>query len=187
MKKLFLMCTIFAGASSYAQSSVNTSCINVPVILTGDAKEVTVNSLLPNATKEKTYVYYHTRGHRKIDRAAEFADVPDSRASRPLLISTTKNAVAMPSQAYTVSLTTPDDRAKACPDQTLNLQANIKVEQDNEYTGNYPTASDKKDYKLVSKRTYKRTARKMHNAERKEERVARLTGVRVSSSTSPSM
>jgi hypothetical protein len=179
------MCTIFAGASCYAQSSDNAACIDVPVSVTGNTQEVTVNNLTPAFTKDQSYVYYHRRGHRKVTIAPEFADVPDPRASRPILISTVKNAQGAPSQAYTVKLNSPDDRARACPDSTLNLQANLTVEQDNEYTGNYPTASDKKNYKLVSRRTYRRTERKMRNAERKEERVARLTGTSVRTSTSP--
>jgi len=181
------MCSIFAGASCYAQTTDNAACINVPVTLSGNAQEVTVNNLAPNFTKDQTYVYYHRKGHRKVTIAPEFADIPDQRASAPILINTTKNPQGTPSQAYKVTLNSQDDHAKACVDATLNLQANLTVEQDNEYTGNYPTASDKKTYKLVSRRTYRRTERKMRNAERKEERVARLTGGRVGSSTSPSM
>ena len=214
MKKVFLMFTLFAGTSCYAQSndngwrssdngggttnsqqsdnsntaSDNGACINVPVTLTGNTQEVTVGNQLPVMTNEKTYVYYHKRGHRRVRRSDEFASMPDPRASQPLLISCKKDAQGMPSQAYTVTLNTSNDHAMACPGATLNLQADISVQQDNEYTGNYPTsAGDKNDYKLVSKRTFRRTERKMRNADRKEKRVARLTGGPVSSSTSTSM
>jgi len=183
MKRILVICTIFAGASCYAQTD-NPACLDVPLNVTSNTKEVTVGATLPNMTTEQTYVYYHRRKHSKRSLAPEFADVPDNRASNPILLSRDKDIQAAQPQSYSVTLATPEDRMKVCPDSTLNVQANISVEQENEYTGNYPTANDKKNYKLVSKRTYHRTARKMRNAERKEERVARLTGVTVHTSTS---
>ena len=181
MKQILMMFAIFAGASCYAQTE-DQACFNVPLNLTGNTKEVTVGGTLPGMTTEQTYVYYHRRKHAKRALAPEFADVPDAKASNPILLNRDKEMRAMQPQSYKVTLNTAEDQMRVCPDSTMNVQANINVEQEGEYTGNYPTTA--KNYKLVSKRTYKRTARKMHNAERKEERVARLTGVTVHTSTS---
>lgn len=153
-----------------------TACLNVPVTLTADTKEVTLQGAPPSTTTDKVYVYYHRR-HRRRALAPEFADLTDSRASNPILLSTTKDMQAVP-QSYKVTVNTTENSVKACPDQMLTIPANINVEKESEYTGYYPAAA-KSTYKLVSRRVYRRTERKMRKAERKEAKVARLTGVTV--------
>lgn len=165
------------GNAFFPQSAApKTACIDVPVNLTADTKEVTLQGAAPSTTTDKVYVYYERR-HRRRPLAPEFADLTDSRASNPILLSTTKDMQAVP-QSYKVSVTSNDNSVKACPDQPLNITANVNVEKESEYTGFYPAAA-KASYKLVSRRTYRRTERKMRKAERKEEKVARMTGVTV--------
>ena len=165
------------GNAFYPKSGVmKTACLNVPVTLTADTKEVTLEGAPPSTTTDKVYVYYH-RNHRKRSLAPEFADVPDPTASNPVLLSTTKDMKAVP-QSYKVTVNTTQDRIKVCPDLMVSIPANINVEKESEYTGYYPAAA-KSTYKLVSRKVYRKTARKMRKAERKEARVARLTGVPV--------
>ena len=154
-----------------------TACLDVPVTLTADTKEVTLDGGTPVTTTDKVYVYYHRRKQAKRPLSPDFSDVPDRQASNPVLLSVTKNVQTLP-QSYKVTVNTTDDNVRVCPDSTLSIPANISVEKVSEYTGNYP-ATAKKNYKEVSKRAYKRIARKMRKAERKENKVARLTGVPV--------
>jgi hypothetical protein len=154
-----------------------TACLDVPVSVTADTKEVTLDGGTPITSTDRMYVYYHRRKMARRHLSPDFADVPDPKASNPVLLSVTKNVQTLP-QSYKVTVNTPDDHVKVCPDLTLNIPANINVEKVSEYTGNYP-ATAKKNYKEVSKRSYKRIARKMRKAERKESKVARATGVPV--------
>jgi hypothetical protein len=167
------------GNAFFPKSAMQrTACLDVPVSLTADTKEVTLEGAPPSATTEKVYVYYDRR-HRKHNLAPEFADLNDPRASTPILVNTDKNVQPVP-QSYKVSVNTPEDNVRVCPDVPLNVQANINVEKESEYTGYYPAAA-KNTYKLVSRRVYRITARKMRKAERKEARVARLTKMPVNS------
>jgi len=155
-----------------------TACIDVPVSLSADTKEVTLEGAPPSTTTEKVYVYYDRR-HRRRNLAPEFADLNDPKASNPVLVSTTKDIQSVP-QSYKLTVNTPENNVQVCPDVPLTVQANINVEKESEYTGYYPAAA-KNTYKLVSRRVYRKTARKMRKAERKEERVARMTGMPVNS------
>jgi hypothetical protein len=154
-----------------------TACLDVPVSLTSDTREVTLESGPVKTTTDKVYVYYHRKKHKKRQLAQEYADIPDPQASNPILLNTSSKMETVP-QTYKVTVNTPEDHVRVCPDLTLSVPASINVEKETEYTGNYP-ASAKKNYKEVSKRVYRKTARKMRKAERKESKVARVTGVTV--------
>jgi hypothetical protein len=167
------------GNAFFPKSAVQrTACLDVPVTLTADTKEVTLEGAPPSTTTEKVYVYYDRR-HRKRNLAPEFADLNDPRASNPILVNTEKNIQPVP-QSYKITVNTPEDNVRVCPDVSLNVQANINVEKESEYTGYYPAAT-KNTYKLVSKRVYRIAARKLRKAERKEARVAHLTKMPVNS------
>jgi hypothetical protein len=154
-----------------------TACLDVPVSVASDPKEVTLESAPPVTTTDKVYVYYHRKKHSKRHLAPEFADIPDPNASNPVLLSLTKNVETVP-QSYKVTVNVPEDHIMVCPDTMLSVPANISVEKVSEFTG-YNPATAKKNYKEVSRRTYRKIARKMRKAERKENRVARLSGVPV--------
>jgi len=155
--------------------TMKTACLDVPVTLDADTKEVTLQAAAPSNTLNRTYVYYE-RKHRRRPLSPEYSDLTDPRASNPVLIRTSKDMSPVP-QTYKVSLNTSENRVKVCPDQTVSIPASINVEKESEYTGYYPAA--KANYKLVSRRVYRKTERKMRKAERKEARVARMTGVTV--------
>ena len=172
MKPILFVAIAFSTTSCFAQSQA--PCFNVPVTLSGNTtKEVSVTADASNTTTTNTYVYYHRRKMHKRPLASEYASLTDPKASTPILLRTNKDMVSKP-QTYKVTVSDPDGTTTACPDSTLSLQANIAVEQESEYTGFYPTT--KNDYKLVSHRVYRKTARKMRKAERQENRVADLTG-----------
>ena len=165
------------GNAFYPTSAKTTACLNVPLNLTGSTKEVTLESGGTKTTTQGTYVYYHRRRHMKQTLAPDFADIPDQNPSYPILLNTTKTVEAVP-QSYTINLSTPDNNVTVCQDSTLNLTANIDVEKTSEYSGYYPAKSVKK-YKEVSRHEYKKIARKMRKAKRKEEKVARLSHLEV--------
>ena len=155
-----------------------TACINVPVTLTGNMQEVTLNSDGQQmTTSDNVYVYYARKRHKRHETAYPIADVNAKYPSKPILLRSEKDVQSMP-QTYKVSLSTPNNTVNVCPDSTLNIAANINVEKTSEYSGYYPN-KNKKEYKCVSKRKYKRIARNMRKAERHERRVARLSGVKV--------
>lgn len=155
-----------------------TACIVAPVNLTGDMKEVTLNSSGQKlTTTDNVYVYYHRRRHKKKEMAHSRPEIADAYPSRPILLRSTSDVTTVP-ETYKVTVNTPDNTIKVCPDSVVSLTANINVEKTSEYTGNYPD-KDQKQYKKVSKRVYRKTARKMRKVDRKENRVASLTGVAV--------
>ena len=170
------MLIVFGSASCFAQTE-NTQCINAPISLSADTKEVTVGSTVPNWTPARVYVYYDRRKSHKRPLPPEFGDLTDPKASNPVLLSTTKNVQDV-KESYKFTVNTLQDHMMICPDSLATMQANINVEKQSEYTGYYPTAAQK-NYKQVSKRVYKRTARKMRKSERKESKVARLSGTTV--------
>ena len=129
------------------------------------------------STKEQVYVYYERKHHRKHDQPYAVAGISDKYPSNPIMISNTKNEDIVP-ETYNVTLSSPATTVSACPDSTLNLTANINVEKASSYTGNYPN-KDHKEYKKVSKREYRMIARRMRRIERKENKIARKTGVPV--------
>jgi len=179
MKKIFLMLTVFAAGNCFAQTNQN--CFSVPLSLNEDTKEVTVDKSPINTTKEKEYVYCDWRKNRKSPMPAEYADLTDPKASRPILVNCTKNMQAV-TQTYKVSVSGPQDNLKVCPDLPVTLSTDINVEKEADYTGYYPSTV-KNNYKEVSRRVYRKTARNMRNAKRKEEKMARLTGLHVEGPT----
>ncbi len=157
------------------QSPVNkTACLNVPVTLTGDPKEVTVADAVTST--DNVYIYYHKKHHRHM-AANTNGDIPDAYPSSPLLLNSTNRVESNP-ETYKVTVTTPDDHLRVCQGQEANIPTSIDVEKESQYGGYYP-GSGKKSYKEVSKRVYRRTARKMRKAKRKEDQIAALTCVRV--------
>ncbi|MCD6013581.1 MAG: hypothetical protein K0Q79_3443 [Flavipsychrobacter sp.] len=170
-------------SASKPATAQTTPCFNVPVTLTGTTKEITVGGNgATKTTTEATYVYYKMK-NRDRALAPEFADLRDPNASTPLLLSSSKTVESV-AQTYRVSLATPSDQHNmvVCEDKSLDLTADINVEKVGAYSGFYPSASKNK-YKEVSKCVYKKVARKMRKAERKEEKVAKLTGVKVKTET----
>jgi hypothetical protein len=154
------------------ETTPKTACLDVPISLTGDNKEITLNTNTSSVT-DNTFIYYHRKKHRKIAGIVN-KDIPDSNPSVPLLVNT-KNRFDAGPQTFRVTVSTPDDHIKVCQDQTALVPANIDVERVSQYTGLYP----KKNYKLVSKRVYNRTARKLRKAKRKEDKIAALTGLTI--------
>jgi len=149
-----------------------TACVTAPLNLENNTKEVTLGGDAISTSSSATYVYYHKR-HRHHALAPEFAALNDPTASTPVLLSTSKSVSAVP-QTYKVTVSTENNNIQVCEDQPLDLSANINIEKSSEFTGNYPSSN--RNYKEVSKHAYKRIARKMRHAEKKEKKVARLTG-----------
>ncbi len=153
-----------------------TACVTVPVNLISDTHEVTLdNRNAVKTTTENVYIYY-SRRKRERPLAPEFADLKDPKASNPVLLSTNKNVEVIP-QSYKVTISTPNSRILVCEDKPLDLTANVNVEKTGSYTGYYPSSTKK--YKEVSKRTYKKAARKMCKAQKKQQKVAKLTGTTI--------
>lgn len=168
---------IFAkcGNAFYPKNMGRTACISVPVTVTPDVQQVSLNNSGSEVTTtDQVYVYYTRKHHKKDDKAYPVAGINDAYPSDPIKVSAMKNMDVIP-ETYTVSLSAPDNRTvTACTDETLNLTANVNVEKTSTYTGNYPK-DDHKVYKKVSKRHYKQIARKMRKAQRKADKVARRT------------
>lgn len=171
---LFAKC----GNAFYPKSAAKTACVNVPVNLKPDMNQVTLpSSGTKVTTKDKVFVYYERKHHRKHDQAYPVAGLNAKYPSSPIMVSSEKDEQIMP-ETYTVSLTSPESSVTACADSTLNLTANINVEKTSSYTGNYPN-DNQKEYKKVSKHHYRQIARRMRRIHRKEEKIARKTGVPV--------
>lgn len=171
---------IFAkcGNAFYPKSGA-TACISVPVEVKPDVASVTLPASGSEVTTtDNVYVYYAKKRGKKDDRPYPISAIDDKYPSAPVRVSNGRTTEVMP-ETYTVSLSGQQNDVKACPDQTLELTANVNVEKTSTYTGNYPK-SDHKVYKKVSKRHYKQIARKMRHAERKADKIARRTGVPVS-------
>ena len=167
------------GNSFYPKPENKTACINVPVNITGDMKDVTLNSSgQKTTTTNNVFVYYHRKRHKKNAVEHPIAAISDPYPSDPVLLRTTAEVQSVP-ETYKVSVSSPVNTAYVCPDYTLNLTASINVEKTSEYAGYYPSKS-KNEYKEVSKRAYRMAARKMRKIERKENKIARRTGVTVS-------
>jgi hypothetical protein len=162
------------GNAFYPTSGTKTTaCVNAPLNLSNTTKEVTLGGDAVSTSLQSTYVYYHKR-HRRHALAPEFSDLNDPTASTPVLLSKSKSVTAIP-QTYKVTVSTSNSNIQVCEDQPVNLSADINVEKTNEYTGNYPSKSNKQ-YKEVKKHVYKKIAKKMRHAEKKEAKVARLSG-----------
>ena len=178
---LYLMAK--CGNAFYPKTAKRTACVNVPVTITPDMKQVNLpNSGALVADKNETFVYYSRRHHKRHEVASTLTGMPDKYPSRLVKIDAEKDTKVMP-QTYTVSLNNQQNNmVTACADSTLNLTAAINLEKVSSYTGNYPDQDDK-NYKKVSKHTYKVVARRMRRVERKEDKIARKTGVPVDVST----
>jgi hypothetical protein len=174
---------IFAKCgNAFFPKTAATACVSVPVNITTDQSQITLNNAGSVVTTDnQVYVYYARRRMKKHHDYA-MAQIPDKYPSRPILLSATPTADVTP-QTYTVTLGAPQNTVSACPDQTLNLAANINVEKSSSYTGNYPGTGDHKEYKRVSKHEYKMVARRMRRIHRKEDKIARRTHMNVDVST----
>ncbi len=153
-----------------------TACINAPINITADPVTITANGRQTQVT-DKIYVYYHKRKHRKYTVDYTNSELTDKNASRPLLLSTRIRNILIP-ETYNVTLSTQTTTEMVCPDSIVNVPASINIEKTSTYTGNYPDRTTN-TYKMVSKREYMRADRKMRKAERKEEKVARLTDTKI--------
>lgn len=174
MKRLILIsASLVIASSAFAQSKQR--CVTAPVSVNGDKVTLT-SSGSKSTTKKQVYVYYDRKHHKKHDQAYPVAAISDKYPSDPLLMTSDKTVKALP-ETYNVSLSTPQPNVSVCPDTALNVTANINLEKVSSYTGNYPDYTDDKVYKKVSKRDYKVAARKMRKIHRKEEKVARKSGV----------
>ena len=154
-----------------------TACINDPVnITTSSPTTITANGQQRQITN-KVFVYYHIRKHHKHMVDYSNAELTDRNASRPLLLSTTMKEELVP-QTYNVTVSAQDGNVTVCPDSTINVAANINVEKVSTFAGYYPDKTNDQ-YKLVSRHIYMKTERKIRKAERKEEKIARLTKSKV--------
>lgn len=178
---LYLMAK--CGNAFYAKTTKRTACVNVPVSVTPDMKQLSLpNSGTVVTDKNETFVYYSRKHHRRHETANTVTGINDRYPSHLVRIDAEKDMKVIP-QTYTVSLNSQQNNTvTACPDSTLNLTAAINLEKVSSYTGNYPD-QDNKNYKKVSKHTYKMVAKRMRRIERKENKIARRTGVAVDVST----
>ena len=152
--------------------SGGTACVTAPVNITTQPVEITANGQQTQVT-DKVFVYYHQKRHHKHRVSYVNSEIADNNPSRPLLLNTSMKDVLVP-ETYKVTVNTQDQNITVCPDSTASVAANINVEKTSSYTGYYPNKTENK-YNLVSKRAYMRAERKMRKAERKEEKVARIT------------
>ena len=165
------------GNAFFPNSQPRSACITAPVNITSEPKELTLTANgQTTTTNDNVYVYYHRKRHKRKEAAYAVADVPDAYPSAPLLLNSNTKVTPVP-ETYKLSVNSTNANITVCPDSTANVAANINVEKTSEYTGYYPSA--KKEYKRVSKHIYKKSERKMRKAKRKEEKVARATGVAV--------
>lgn len=163
------------GNAFYPQSEDRTACVKVPVHVRPDVSEITLPASGSKVTTEnRTFVYYARKRHKKNDVAYRVAGLNEEYPSEPLEIREKKDVDIKP-EAYTVSVSNNTMNVAACEDKPLSLTANVNVEKVAMYTGNYPQ-KDHVSYQKVSKRHYKMIARKMHNAERKANKIAKRTG-----------
>lgn len=166
------------GNAFYQSSPAKTTaCVSVPINLLSDSHDVTLDNRAVKTTTKNVYIYY-SRKKRDRQLAPEYADLKDPKASNPVLLSSSKHVEPLP-QTYRVTLSTPNNRALACEGKTLDLTANVNVEKTSSYTGYYPEST--KNYREVSKHIYKKAARKMCKVQKKQQKVARMTGLPVGS------
>ena len=178
---LYLMAK--CGNAFYPKSVKSTACVNVPVNISPDMKQVNLpNSGTVVTDKTETYVYYSRKHHRRSEKAYPVTGISDKYPSYLIKIDAEKNMNVMP-QTYSVSLNSQQNNTvTACAGTTLDITANVNLERVSSYTGNYPN-QDNKTYKKVHKRTYKMIVRRMRRIHRKEDKIARRTGVPVDVST----
>jgi len=164
------------GNAFYPKTGDRTACINVPVNINTDMKEVTLNSNAQKiTTTDETYVYYHKRRHKK-DAVNTNNAIADEHPSTPLLLSAKSDVQTVP-ETYKLTVNPATNTVNVCPDSALNLTASINVEKTAEYAGYYPKS--KAEYKKISKRHYMKSEKKLRKVHRKEAKIARMTGVKV--------
>lgn len=162
-----------------------TACVNVPVQVTPDVNQITLPASGSKVTtNNKTYVYYERKRHKKDDVAYPVAGLNAQYPSDIMEVDQRTDMSIRP-EMYTVSLNGNQTEVAACENRPLSLTANVNVEKTATYTGNYPAASNNATYVKVSKRHYKMIARKMHNAERKANKIAKKTEMEVHKEYTP--
>ena len=165
------------GNAFYPQGGKGgTACVTTPVNVTATPVEITAKGQ-QNEVTDKVFVYYHMRRHHKHPKFANSA-IADANPSKLLLLTTTVKTDVVP-ETYKVTVNDPDQNITVCPDSAAVVSANINVEKISGYAG-YNPATPQDQYKMVSRRSYMRADRKMRKAERKEEKVARITKTEVS-------
>ena len=152
-----------------------TACITAPVNITSKPVEITAAGQKSEVT-DKVFVYYHMRRHHKHPKYANAA-IADANPSKPLLLNTTMKTDVVP-ETYKVTINNQDQNVTVCPDSAAVVNADINVEKISGYAG-YNPAQPTDQYKLIKRHAYMRADRKMRKAERKEEKVARITKTEV--------
>ncbi len=161
--------------NAFFPKGAGTACLNVPVEVKPDVSQLTLPASGSKVTTQnKTFVYYARKRHKKNDPQFPVAGLNEQYPSDPVQIKEWKDITIRP-ETYTVSMGSTNTNVAACLDRTVSLTANVNVEKTSTYTGNYPQ-SDHVTYHKVSKRDYKMIARKMRNAERKADKIAKRTG-----------
>ncbi len=157
------------GNAFYPGGAKGTACINAPVNVISKPAEITATGQ-KNEVTDKVFVYYHMRRHHKHPKYANAA-IADVNPSKPLLLNTMIKTDVVP-ETYKVTVNDPDQNITVCPDSAAVVNADINVEKISGYTG-YAKPEDQ--YKMIKRHAYMRADRKMRKAERKEEKVARIT------------
>jgi hypothetical protein len=152
-------------------------CVNVPLSVSSNTNDLTLEGGGINYINDRVYVYYHRKKCKKDDQSYVSAAIPDQNPSKPLLLSNCTRSEAIVSR-YKLSITPQNTFAKVCSDTMLNVATNIGVEKETGYSGFLNKG--KTEYRLVSKHAYKKAARKMSKAAKKESKVEYATGVNVS-------
>lgn len=152
-------------------------CVNVPLSVSSNTNDLTLEGGGINYINDRVYIYYHRKKCKKDDQSYVSAAIPDQNPSKPLLLSNCTRSEAIVSR-YKLNITPQNTFAKVCSDTMLNVATNINVEKETGYSGFLNKG--KTEYRLVSKRTYKKAVRKMAKAQKKEAKVEYATGVNVS-------
>jgi hypothetical protein len=129
-------------------------CDNMAVNINSEPKEITVSEP-SEIVKKKTYVYFK-KGCGCTDCGPSWSKeaYENGILSRPLLVKTEKEAAPL---TYKVT-TNSTGNAVVCKGKTTEVNADIIVEKQNEYTG-YNPDDVKKEYIEVSRREYEQILR----------------------------
>ena len=164
MKQL-LFIALYASAASagYAQTDNTTQgsqdpCFNVPVTVSGDSREIICDTIHKHQHRQCIYLLSPQKGPARLYGRLQRPD--GCQCSKPILLRE-KDITKIVPQAYKVTVTSPESTVTACKDSTLDVNATINVEQETEYTGNYPTTANRNNYQLVSRKHYRKAERKL--------------------------
>lgn len=138
--------TFFPG-SGVANAAVAPKCKDITVNVTGEPKEVTVADANRNMVRERTYVYFKKGCSGKVSK-------PILAGSRDIAEATATTYRVTPNSTQTV---------RVCGDQPVTVTTDLNVEKVSGFSGF--KRSDKKVYKLVSKREYKQYLRSEHSCD----------------------